>query len=194
MPQRNGHHTPDAASTTLPAGKETRLIVLASVIAITIFAIDLAIPLGIALPMSYVALVLIALWSDQKWVTVTFAGGGMLLTVIGFLFSSSGSSSLGLINRGLAILVIAACAYLILRTQHARQELHTLHRFLSMCASCRRIKDEHGGWSGLEQYIEQRMDLLFSHSMCPLCVEKWYPDLYPELQLRYPELFQSQPN
>ena len=194
MLRRNGHSGPVAAITAPSATSDATLIGLACAGAVILFAIDLALPLGIALPMSYVALVLIALWSDQRWLTVSFAGSAVLFTVLGFFLLPSGDMMLGLINRGLAIVVIGITGSLVILAQDARQELRALHRFLPMCASCRKIKDEVGDWRGLEQFVEQSTDISFSHGMCPHCVEKWYPELHPELQFRYPELFQNQPN
>ena len=194
MPHQNGHaHSIDAPAIP-PVQHDVKLLGLACAgLAIT-FVIDLMIPLGIALPMIYVAFVLLGLWSDHKWVPVTLAVSGALLTVVGYFLSTSGDITLGIMNRTLAILVMAVTAYLVISTQQARLELRTLRRFLSMCASCRKIRDDQGAWNGLEQYLEERMDLLFSHSMCPVCMEKWYPEMYPEMQVRHPELFQSSPN
>ena len=31
----------------------------------------------------------------------------------------------------------------------------------------------------------------YAQSPCPKCVERWYPELYPELADRYPELYKE---
>lgn len=194
MSHGNGHRRQIAAIDP-PAGKiEGNLIAMASAGALLIFAFDSLVPLGVAVPMGYVAIVLLALRSDQRWLTACLAGAGLLLTVGGYFIWPAGNEALGLVNRSLALVVIAVTAALVMLTQDARKELHTLRQFLLRCASCKKIKDERGDWNELEQFLEQRTDLLFSHVMCPLCVEKWYPELHPELQLRHPELFESQPN
>ena len=194
MPDQNGHRQSAVMPAIFLHHADAKLLGLACAGMVITFAVDLMTPLGIALPMIYVAFVLLGLWSDHRWVPMSLAVSGGLLTIVGYLLSPSGDATLGVINRTLAILVMAVTAYLVMATQQARLELRTLRRFLSMCASCRKIRDDQGAWSGLEQYLENRMDLLFSHSMCPVCMEKWYPEMYPELQVRHPELFQGQPN
>lgn len=194
MSRGNGHRRP-IATIDPPDGKiEGKLIAVASASAVLIFAFDSVVPLGVAAPMGYVAIVLLALRSDQRRLTACLAGAGLLLTVAGYFIWPAGNEALGLINRSLALVVIVVTAALVMLTQHARKELRTLRQFLLRCASCKKIKDECGDWNELEQFIEQRTDLLFSHVMCPLCVNKWYPELHPELQIRHPELFESQTN
>jgi hypothetical protein len=175
--------------------RQIELLISALAGSFLIFAIDLAVPLGIAVPMGYMAVLLIALWSNQAWMTMSLAGSGMMFTGLGYLLSAhSTGSTQALTNRGIAVALIALAACLILWTQHAQQEARMLRRFILMCASCRKIRDEHGDWRGLEQYLEQRTNLLFSHGLCPRCIEKWYPELYPEIQFRHPELFGPQLN
>ena len=194
MPRRNGHGNPGVAAGAPLAVTEGTLIGWAGVVATVIFATDVLVPQGIAIPMVYVAIVLISLWSDQKRLTLAFAACATLLTSIGYFLSPPGNATLAGINRGLSIVVLAVAAYPIVLIQQARQELHTLRHFLPRCASCRKIRDEHGVWNGMEQFLQERLDLFFTHGMCQICLEKWYPEMYPELQIRHPELFQSQPN
>lgn len=194
MLRRNGHTSSATDLNASFAVREGTLIGVAGTVAAVIVAVDIVVSLGIAVPMLYVAVVMIALWSDNKRLTLTFVAAGMALTVLGYCLSTTGNAELGIVNRGLVIVVLAAAAGLIILTQRARQELNTLRHFLPRCASCRKIKDEHGDWSGLEQYLQERLDLFFTHGMCQFCLEKWYPEMYPELQMRHPELFQSQPN
>ena len=194
MMRHNGH-SGLVGSTLTPADRNDAVFfALAGAGAVMIFAIDVLVPKGIAVPIGYVALLLMGLGVQTRWFTTSVAATGIVLTVIGYLLSTGGIVGLALVNRCLVIVVIAATAYLILLTQHARQEIHTLREFMPRCASCRKIKDETGNWRELEQFLEERTNVLFSHGLCPLCVEKWYPELYPELQIRHPELFQSQPN
>ncbi|MCK5232241.1 MAG: PAS domain-containing protein [Desulfobulbaceae bacterium] len=48
--------------------------------------------------------------------------------------------------------------------------------FLSICASCKKIKDEKGSWNHIESYFEKHLDVRFSHSICPECTKKLYPE------------------
>lgn len=53
-----------------------------------------------------------------------------------------------------------------------REELLLLEGLLAICSYCRRIRDEHGAWMPLEQYVEARSAARFSHGVCPECYEK----------------------
>lgn len=65
------------------------------------------------------------------------------------------------------------------------QELHasmekvkTLSGFLPICASCKKIRDDRGYWNQIEVYISKHSEAEFSHSICPDCAKKLYPELY----------------
>ncbi len=48
-------------------------------------------------------------------------------------------------------------------------ETITLGGFVTICATCKKVKNELERWSPVEQYIEQRIDIQFSHGLCPTC-------------------------
>ncbi len=62
------------------------------------------------------------------------------------------------------------------RLQEALANVRTLSGLIPICASCKKIRDDKGYWSQLELYIQQHSDALFSHGLCPECVEKLYPE------------------
>jgi len=55
-------------------------------------------------------------------------------------------------------------------------EVKTLTGLLPICASCKKIRDDKGYWNQIESYIKERSDAVFSHSICPDCVNKLYPE------------------
>lgn len=57
-----------------------------------------------------------------------------------------------------------------------KADVKTLSGFLSVCANCKKIKDESGTWQQMEAFFEKHMDVLFSHGICPDCVSVLYPD------------------
>ena len=67
---------------------------------------------------------------------------------------------------------------LIARLQAALEEVKLLSGLLSMCASCKKITNEHGDWEPLESYLQSHSQAKFSHGVCPGCLEKLYPDQY----------------
>jgi len=59
----------------------------------------------------------------------------------------------------------------------ALAEVKTLSGFLPICAACKKIRDDKGYWNQVEGYIQKHSDAQFSHSVCPECAKKLYPDL-----------------
>jgi len=52
----------------------------------------------------------------------------------------------------------------------------TLRSLLPICASCKKIRDDHGYWQQLEVYFKQNEHIDFSHGICPECTIKLYPE------------------
>lgn len=52
----------------------------------------------------------------------------------------------------------------------------TLRSLLPICASCKKIRDDHGYWQQLEIYFQEHEHIDFSHGLCPDCMTKLYPD------------------
>jgi len=59
----------------------------------------------------------------------------------------------------------------------ALAEVKTLSGLLPICASCKKIRDDKGYWRQIEIYIRDHSEAEFSHSICPECVKKMYPNL-----------------
>lgn len=53
-----------------------------------------------------------------------------------------------------------------------------LSGLLPICASCNMIRDDVGRWQQLEIYIREHSEAEFSHSLCPECFKKLYPEYY----------------
>lgn len=66
---------------------------------------------------------------------------------------------------------------LIFQLQDALKEIRTLSGMLPICSSCKKIRDDQGYWKQVESYISDHSDVEFSHSICPECAKKLYPDL-----------------
>ena len=69
---------------------------------------------------------------------------------------------------------------LIRSLREALAEVKLLSGFLPICTSCKKIRDDKGYWNQIEGYISTHSDVIFSHSVCPECVKKLYPDLVDE--------------
>jgi len=54
--------------------------------------------------------------------------------------------------------------------------MKTLGSILPICSNCKKIREEDGSWITIEEYIEEHSEAEFSHSICPECSEKLYPE------------------
>jgi len=66
---------------------------------------------------------------------------------------------------------------IIRHLQEALEQVKLLSGFLPICASCKNIRDDKGYWNQIENYISEHSEVEFSHSLCPKCMKKLYPDL-----------------
>lgn len=57
------------------------------------------------------------------------------------------------------------------------REVKTLRGLLPICSYCKKVRDDKGYWSQIESYISAHSEAQFSHSLCPECLKKLYPDL-----------------
>ena len=66
---------------------------------------------------------------------------------------------------------------LIKDLQDALANVKSLSGLLPICAGCKKIRDDKGYWSQVENYIQKHSDATFTHGLCPDCIKKLYPDL-----------------
>jgi CheY-like chemotaxis protein len=62
--------------------------------------------------------------------------------------------------------------------KEAIEQIRTMSELLSMCAHCRKIREDDGSWSELESYVRQHTDSEFSHGICPSCAREHYPEVF----------------
>ncbi len=65
---------------------------------------------------------------------------------------------------------------LVRKLKATLDKVKILSGLLPICASCKKIRDDKGYWNHLESYISKNSEALFSHSICPECAQKLYPD------------------
>ena len=51
-------------------------------------------------------------------------------------------------------------------------ELRVLRGLLSICAECKKIRNEDGDWQPVEAYVVQHSEAMFSHGYCPTCAQR----------------------
>lgn len=66
---------------------------------------------------------------------------------------------------------------LIDELQDALRRVTQLEGLLPICASCHSVRDDAGAWNTLEEYVESHTPVEFTHSICPNCSSRLYPEL-----------------
>jgi soluble cytochrome b562 len=70
--------------------------------------------------------------------------------------------------------------------EKALSHIAKLEGILPICSNCKRIRlegapsDKQDSWVQIESYISQKTSAKFSHSICPECMKKLYPDFIDE--------------
>ena len=63
------------------------------------------------------------------------------------------------------------------KLEDALANVKTLSGMLPICASCKKIRDDSGYWDQIENYIRDHSAAEFSHSLCPDCAARLYPNI-----------------
>ena len=67
---------------------------------------------------------------------------------------------------------------LIEELRQALSRVRSLAGLLPICSSCKKIRDSGGKWNMLESYIETHSLAHFTHSFCPDCAQRLYPEIF----------------
>ncbi len=65
---------------------------------------------------------------------------------------------------------------IIAELQSALSETGTRSDMLPVCASCKKIRGENNTWEQIEKYFTEHYGIEFSHSLCPDCAARLYPE------------------
>jgi hypothetical protein len=60
------------------------------------------------------------------------------------------------------------------RVDESLAKIKILGGLIPICANCKKIRNDKGYWSQLEEYINEHSEATFSHGVCPECAEKLY--------------------
>jgi hypothetical protein len=109
----------------------------------------------------------------------------------GHFYSSPGIVGWNALMEFAACIVVAGIASVV-RTQLSAQEklnaelfatmaeIKRLEGLLPICSACKQIRNERGEWELMEKYITTHSEAQFSHSVCPECARKLYPQYLDE--------------
>lgn len=57
-----------------------------------------------------------------------------------------------------------------------KEELDFYRKTLPMCAACKSIREVSGEWVSIEEFLAHHSHTMCSHSICPVCAQKLYPE------------------
>lgn len=60
--------------------------------------------------------------------------------------------------------------------EEAVSHIKRLQGILPICMHCHKIRTDQESWKRIEEYLTEHSDAQFSHSLCPDCLDKYYPE------------------
>ena len=66
---------------------------------------------------------------------------------------------------------------LIHEIQKSINEIKTLNGLIPICAWCKNMRNDDGYWQSVEQYIGEHSKADFTHSICAVCQNKYFPEI-----------------
>lgn len=173
---------------------------VASTIRVTMFALGLAWGLGTAfaaqqLPIGTIAVMLVALAGLLSGGIATLVGDRRVFAIYSAAMFGPAIVGVFLIARrrpeaitAVLLAIFVAFALRLHRQMHemlrerllqegalraALGEVKTLRGILRICANCKRVRTDAGGWENIDSYVRERTDAEFSHGLCPDCAKAW---------------------
>jgi len=71
---------------------------------------------------------------------------------------------------------------LVAELKTALAEVNALRDFLPMCSYCRKVRDDENYWLSVESYISRHTNTMFSHGVCPECLETHLEPQFAKLE------------
>lgn len=71
------------------------------------------------------------------------------------------------------------------KVEEALAEVRVLSGMLPICSHCKKVRDDKGYWSQIEHYIREHSEAVFSHGLCPDCMQKHYPEYAEKIKRRH---------
>ncbi|MCI0470867.1 MAG: response regulator [Candidatus Aminicenantes bacterium] len=70
---------------------------------------------------------------------------------------------------------------LIVKLRDALTKVKQLSGLIPICSRCKKIRDDEGYWQRVEEYLETHSEAQLTHSLCPECVIKLFPEMSNEI-------------
>ena len=136
-------------------------------------------------PVVYAVPVVLAAWYSGKWPSLALAISVPLARLAFLVAPSNAPIDLALLLltffRGVIIAFLGIWFTRLADLEHElERRVNMLEGMLSICAFCKKIRNERGQWEQIETFISRRSEAEFSHGVCPMCSNIHYPDIASE--------------
>lgn len=84
----------------------------------------------------------------------------------------------GVVTALVTTILFGMLSIYVASLKRAMGEIKKLEGLLPICSSCHKIRTPDNNWHVLEQYISERTEAVFTHSLCPECARNLYPQMY----------------
>lgn len=162
-----------------PGSTQPFLIGMAIGLLLGVLILDIVLPSGVVSGVVYVSLVMLSLASDKRTLTFLAAFGFSGLVVYDhydFLVATQDleNAPWAMIGR-LALIFVALWVpfFAALATKTVQEHVELVNTPLHLCPTCKKIRDDKGAWTKIDEFIEQEMGREAVAGMCPGCRSKW---------------------
>lgn len=69
--------------------------------------------------------------------------------------------------------MLILASLVIVFTVRLMNRIRYLEGFLHICSFCKKVNDN-GKWVSIDQYVDEHSETVFSHGLCPECMEREY--------------------
>lgn len=103
-------------------------------------------------------------------------------------YADNDQMEMGMIIASAILLIIGAIAVSMVRQVKRYRRVETrlaeIEQLLPICASCKKIRTDNDhpenprSWTSIDEYLRDKKDMVFTHSICPDCMMKLYPGMF----------------
>lgn len=156
--------------------KQKFVMIVLAISAGIIFAIDVLIPFGLIIWLSYMPLIFISVFTNNRKFIKLLAFSICSFIIIAFFFDISEMKGfvpwgVSLFHRFFGILIISILGYISCKLLETREIAGKLEKLVKVCAWTKKIKigDE---WITIEEFMKKYLDKNVTHGISPEAYEK----------------------
>jgi hypothetical protein len=178
------HRVTERPGSQLNRIMEPGFLPFAAVSGCIIFLLGLSLPNRVAVGILYAGIVLLGLWSPQRYASHWLAGGGTVLLVLGFVVSNDDRSTIPvMVDRSFAFIslwLVGLINYLCHRPEWKNEQgtrdleigvvpVKTSQAVFPICVFCKNVCTGHNGRESMQRDVEAHLETGTQPLICPDC-------------------------